>query len=49
MVGIAGDDEGITANVSYDGCAVDEQLVGVWKEVLGELMEGDEEGSKARL
>ena len=47
LVGISGDDEGISANVSFDGCAIDEELVEEWKRRMeGLLAETD---SKARL
>ena len=39
LVGISGDDEGVTANVSYDGNAIDEELVEGWRVKMEGLLE----------
>ncbi|KAF1346996.1 hypothetical protein BDV97DRAFT_300185 [Delphinella strobiligena] len=40
LVGISGDDEGISANVSYDGNSIDEELVREWKTRMQNMLAG---------
>lgn len=47
LVGIGGNDDGIGANVSYDGNAIDEESVVEWKRLMETILVGDEE--RARL
>jgi hypothetical protein len=47
LVGVWGDDEGIAANVSYDGNAIDERLVDEWRLRMENMLV--DEGEKARL
>lgn len=49
LVGSAGDDRGLHFSVSYDGCTLDEDKVGVWKDIIKGLLEPGEEAVKARI